>query len=106
MAKLRKKIEAWMSAVAFAEAGEHEEALKLAGIEKAKKKWSFNDLMTAITFAEAGEPDIARQYLGVEARKDEAASLDIPGLRVWCGTVELEPAVIPGVKVWSGTASV
>ncbi len=103
MRKLREKIEAWMSAVAFAEANEPEEAIRMAGVKKSAKKWSLSNIMTAITFAEAGEHDIAREYLGVE-EKTEKAVLKIPGLRIWTGTVEMEPTAIP-VKIWSGTCS-
>ena len=96
-----------MSGVAFAEANQPEKALKLAGL---KPKWgqgfSLDTLFTAITFAEAGELDLARECMGVKPEPAKDPILDIPGVKVWVGTVCMEPLAIPGVKVWSGTVSV
>lgn len=105
---LLKKIETWMSAVAFAEANEPEKALKMIGVTPKKKTRSFSleDLTTAITFAEAGEHGMAREYLGVKDDIPQKYPLTIPGVKLWVGTVMFpEPVVIPGVKVWCGTAS-
>ena len=107
MRKLLKKFDSWMSAVTFAEANEHDEALKLAGFSpgKERKGLSLDRIMAAITFAEVGEPDLAREYIGVKPKPEKAESLTIPGIRIWCGSVALEPVPIPGIRVWYGTVA-
>jgi len=104
--EIKKIMENWMSATAFAESNEPEKALNLAGLEPQwDKRLSIETLTTAIAFAEAGEHDMAREYLGVPPSPRRARILDIPGVKVWIGTVslEMEPLAIPGVKVWCGT---
>lgn len=108
MKGLRKRIEDWLTAVTFAEAGEHETALRFAGGKTARKKSaSLDDLMTAITFAEAGLTDAAREFLGVKAPVTKPARLELPGVKIWCGMVPVEEGayVLPGVKVWYGMAA-
>jgi hypothetical protein len=104
MLRLREKFEAWMSAIAFAEANEHETALEFVGRpSERKKRFSFGNMMTAITFAEAGEHNMAREYLGVTPEPEIAKTLDIPGVKIWYGSVALEPVPIEGVRIWIGT---
>ncbi len=95
-----------MNAIAFAEANEPEMALKLLGVSpKRKKRHSWDDIMIAITFAEAGAHDLAREYLGVKPDVRKVEDLAIPGVKIWFGSVALEPVAIPGVRVWYGTAA-
>lgn len=107
MLKLRKKIEAWMSAVAFAEANEHETALTfVGGADERKERFSFDKLMMAVTFAEAGEHNVAREALGMEPEPVRSGVLDIPGVKVWYGSVALEPVpVLEGLNIWIGTVT-
>jgi hypothetical protein len=74
------KVEDTFAAVAFAEAGEHETAAKMAGVTDRPKRlldkflrvWESH--MAAVAFAEAGEHDEALKWIGDEklhaARKD------------------------------------
>ncbi len=64
----KEKINKIFMAVTFAEAGEHDTALKLMGEPSARKKeknWlsALNNMFTAITFAEADCHDIALEYM-------------------------------------------
>jgi len=86
MEDLRERIEDWLTAVTFAEAGEHETALKLAGHKPVqKKRSSLDNLMTAITFAEAGLTDAAREFLGSKESVQQPMQLDLPGVKIWYG---------------------
>lgn len=92
MRNIRKKIEDWFAAVAFAEAGEGETALEIAGIKRnPQKRLSFDNLMAAITFAEAGVHEYALEFMGKTASTTNRKPLSI---------------VLPGVKIWYGTATV
>ncbi|MFA4911032.1 MAG: hypothetical protein WC649_08325 [Desulfobacteria bacterium] len=92
MRNIKGRIEDWFAAVAFAEAGEGETALEIAGIQRRpQKKLSFDNLMAAITFAEAGVHEYALEFAGKTAHKKGSKPLSI---------------VLPGVKIWYGTATV
>ncbi|MBW1989526.1 MAG: hypothetical protein JRI97_08265 [Deltaproteobacteria bacterium] len=104
--KFREKIEAWMNAVAFAEANDHDAALAMVGADPEKQKsFSLDAVTTAVAFAEAGEHDLALSYLKGEGRK-KAAVLEFPGVRVWTGRVRVDTAnpvpALAGVRVWCG----
>ena len=86
MLKLRKKFEAWMRAIT-------------------KKRFSFDRIMTAVTFAEAGEHNVAREYLGMKPEPERSRDLDIPGVRIWYGSVAMETVPIDGVRIWIGTVT-
>ena len=106
MLRLKEKFEAWMSAIAFAEANEHEMALLLTGgSAEREKKFSFDKIMAAITFAEAGEHNMAREYLDTTPEPELAKTLDIPGVKIWYGSVALEPVPIGGARIWIGTVT-
>lgn len=97
----------WWTAIAFAEQGEDETALKLVGRKRVRKKSpSVDDLFTAITFAEAGLPDTAREFLPVTDRKANAACLELPGVKVWTGSIPVEDTPLAGVRIWSGMVAV
>lgn len=93
--KWRKKIEDTCAAAAFAEAGEHETAIRMAGVSDGlltalRKMARFLEMhMTAISFAEVGCFDTAREILDREAPKririrrsdDLATFLETVGLK-------------------------
>ena len=113
-----KKIDKWLNAmalalqnywaaVAFAEQDEHQTALKLLGRKTIRKKSpSLDDLLTAITFAEAGLPDTAREFLPVTERKAKGACLELPGVKVWTGSIPVKDTPLAGVRIWSGMVAV
>ena len=107
MKGLRKRLEDLMNSVTFAEANEHETALSFVDAKAtSRKKVALDDLMTAITFAEAGLPDTAREFLPVTDRKTQVACLELPGVKVWTGSIPVEDTPLAGVKVWSGMVAV
>ncbi len=93
--KWKKKIEDTYAAAAFAEAGEPETAISMAGVSDAaltalRKVARFLEMhMTAISFAEVGCLDTAREILDREAPKririrrgdDLATFLETVGLK-------------------------
>lgn len=86
MKSLRQKIEDWLTAVTFAEMGEHETALRLIGCQAARNKRStLDDLMTAITFAEAGLADMAREFLAAKEPVPQPIRVELPGVKIWYG---------------------
>ena len=106
MLKLIKKFETWMSAITFAEANEHETALQfVGGSAERKERFSFDKIMAAVTFAEAGEHNMAREYLGIEPERERSSSLGIPGVRIWYGSIAMEPIPIEGINIWIGTVT-
>ncbi|MFH1887322.1 MAG: hypothetical protein ABIM40_11570 [Pseudomonadota bacterium] len=107
LTKFREKIEAWMSAAAFAEANDQDTALAMVGADPAAQKiLAWDDITCALAFAEAGELGLARQYLGVEKPATRLNVLELPGVRVWFGRVSMPVPALAGVRVWSGTAAV
>ena len=107
MKGLRERLENLMNAVTFAEANEHKTALSIMGAKATrKKKVILDDLMTAITFAEAGLPDTAREFLHVTDRKPKAVRLELPGVKVWTGSIPVEDTPLAGVKIWCGLVPV
>ena len=84
MKSLKRNIETWMGAVAFAEAGEHEVALQILGARSQKTKTlSLNDVMVAITFAEAGMTDVARAYMGAGQPPTQRTVSAPPDPKAW-----------------------
>ena len=82
MKKWMETMEKTFAAASFAEAGEHETALELAGI---KPNWSivnrlskaWENIFAAVTFAEAGCVDRALELLGAKPARRDVQSLEI-----------------------------
>jgi hypothetical protein len=107
MKGLRKRLEDLMTAITLAEANEPETALYFVGPKASRrKKMVLNDVMTAITFAEAGLADTAREFLQVRGRQAKAPRLELPGVKVWVGSIPLEDSPLAGVRIWSGLVPV
>ena len=70
MKKLMKHIQNVFAAVAFAEAGEHDVAMDVAGIKPDRRDWAkilanfVEKRLLAVTFAEANCHEIALEYVG------------------------------------------
>ncbi|MFC1834225.1 hypothetical protein ACFL2Q_05765 [Thermodesulfobacteriota bacterium] len=85
MSSWRKKFEACFTAAAFAEAGEHETAAELAGLERKEKKervrllQTINRTFAAAAFAEAGCHETAEEISGV--RRRGPTFLEVVGLQ-------------------------
>ncbi|MEJ2716633.1 MAG: hypothetical protein P8182_05770 [Deltaproteobacteria bacterium] len=85
MKSWKEKLADWFAAAAFAEAGEHETALRLAGLESRASKRSasvmqtLNDSFAAAAFAEADCQETAIEILA--SGKKEQGFLDKVGLR-------------------------
>lgn len=99
-----KKIENIFAAAAFAEAGEHETALKFADIKPSNKPGKVSKFLkgmdtyfSAVAFAEADCHDVAREYLGKSkspARSsqpldDFLETIGLQGVRVSYGVVTI-----------------
>jgi hypothetical protein len=107
MKGLRRKLEDLMNVVSFAEANEHGTALSFLDAKASRKqKVALNDMMTAITFAEAGLPDTAREFLQETPSRERAARLELPGVKVWTGSIPVEDTPLAGVRIWSGMVAV
>ena len=103
----RKRLEDLMNAVSFAEANEHDTALSFVGAKATrKKKVALDDMMTAITFAEAGLHDTAREFLEETRSRQRAARLELPGVKVWTGSIPVEDTQLACVRIWSGMVAV
>lgn len=97
MSTIMEKIGTWFSAIAFAEAGEHEMALRMVGLTPTKSTASvsvFETLSTsfaAAAFAEANCQDMATQILDPHPRKQTFAEVvGLKGVRVRRGRVSFE----------------
>ncbi len=93
-----KRLEDWFTAVAFAEAGEHDTARKLAGLgarpagRKITVLETFNTFATAAAFAEENCLEIAREILDATPRRRSfLEDVGLVGVRVWYGTASAEP---------------
>ncbi len=91
MKKLIEKLEKIYMAAAFAEAGEHNTAAQIAGLDTTGEKIRFNffqsleRVFNAITFAEAGCPEMAMESLKKEpvqtGKQSFETFLDAVGLK-------------------------
>jgi hypothetical protein len=118
MSTIMEKIGTWFSAIAFAEAGEHETALRMVGLTPTKSTQSvsvfetLNTSFAAAAFAEADCPDVASQILDpVPTRQTFAEVVGLKGVRVRFGRVSLreesflETLGISGVNMRLGVVS-
>jgi len=115
MRSWKDKLEAWFSAVAFAEAGEHEMALELtapgvgSAVERIDIFENLNRIFAAAAFAEADCHQIAREILDPNQRKRSFLdTVGLGGVRVRMGRVPiaqgsfLDFAGLEGVRVTFG----
>lgn len=96
MSTMMEKIGTWFSAIAFAEVGEHETALRMVGITPAPSTQSVGVLETlgttfaAAAFAEADCADMAREILDpIPKTVSFAEVVGLKGVRVRYGLVHL-----------------
>jgi len=119
MGKWRERLERWSSAVAFAEAGDRDTAVRMLGLAPFGGRVPIEDVFTAVTFAEAGLPEVAMEFLGKRPSPRGAESegflsaVGLKGVRVWYGLVEASESFdfaasvgLKGVRLWYGTATV
>lgn len=92
MKKWSKKFERLMAAATFAEAGEHDAALKMLGEKRVSVDWAggFHRMMSAATFAEADCHDMAREF--VKAPRQRTAGRRPTALDDFISAVGLEKA--------------
>ncbi len=118
MSTIGEKFGTWFSAIAFAEAGEHNTALQMVGLPPVESAQTVNVLETfrtsfaAAAFAEENCQDVARQILDPTPRKQTFAEVvGLKGVRVRYGRVSfgeesfLETLGISGVKMRLGVVS-
>lgn len=83
MERWTKIVENTFAAVAFAEAGEHDFAMKMADIKPSQKNWAKNmgmyleKALSAITFAEANCHEFAMEYIKTEGTRVTKSSLSV-----------------------------
>jgi hypothetical protein len=95
------KLRNCFAAVAFAEEGEGETALRIAEAqpEPARQRISIvealNTAFAAVAFAEENSPEIARQILSANKKGSFAAAIGLNGVRVWRAVVPVsEPSFL------------
>ena len=105
------KMENCFAAVAFAEAGEHETAIRMAGGQAPIKRragiWeTLSRYFAAAAFAEEDCPDTALEILsGSAKRKSFLETVGLKGIKVWYGSLPaesdsfLEAVGLAGVRV-------
>lgn len=116
MKSFTEKLQDWFSAVAFAEEGEHETALRMVGmtpnpaLEGVGVLQDLSRSFAAAAFAEENCPDIAREILdGPNPGRSFAEIVGLKGVRAWYGTASMqdEPFLaavgLQGVQVRFGT---
>jgi hypothetical protein len=89
-----QKLEKWFSAVAFAEAGEHNTALEMVGLtptetrEPVGVRQFLTTTFAAAAFAEANCHEIAKEILNSDPKKETfAEAIGLKGIRIWYGHV-------------------
>jgi hypothetical protein len=99
MKKWRETLEKMFMAVSFAESGDHETAISLAGIRPSRTgrlSKAFENVFAAAAFAEAGCPETALGFLGKIASRPGKQSLEI----------FLQDVGLHGIKVQYGFVTV
>jgi hypothetical protein len=94
-----KKIEKAFASVSFAEAGEHQTALRILGLSPRPAKgmgWSWDKVFASVTFAEADCPELAREFMEKRKVPERVESLD----------AFLETIGLKGVEVCYGMAHI
>jgi hypothetical protein len=96
MKNLFNKFQKNMMAATFAEAGEWDNARKMAPTQKLSKEPSWlNSIFMAVTFAEAGLHSEAIRFIGPATGRNRgfnseiAADLGVHGVRLMYGTVSI-----------------
>lgn len=95
MAGWKQKMEGIFSAVAFAEEGQREDALRTAGLKPMEADLSLESVFAAAAFAEADCPEMAREIMGVRESSAQSNPLDfasvvgLKGIRIWYGVAQL-----------------
>jgi hypothetical protein len=96
MKEWSRKLQDWFSAVAFAEAGEHEAAVEMAGVspqvaaEETSVLETLNNTFAAAAFAEANCHDAAVELMrGREKHNSFLEAVGLKGVKVWYGKVPL-----------------
>jgi hypothetical protein len=90
---LTQKLQNWFAGVAFAEAGEHETALEIAGLEVPEKLEStaslekLNTVFAAAALAEEGCRKEALEMLSPRRSTSFLEQIGLAGVRVWRGSV-------------------
>ena len=92
MLELRQRLEDAFAGAAFAEAGELDEAMTMAGVRQCDA--SASDIFAAVAFAEANCPETALEMLGCAPRRPAPSPV--------CGF--LESVGLGGVHVTYGLA--
>jgi hypothetical protein len=119
MSSWAKRLEKWFSAVAFAEAGEHQIALEMVSRAPGEASQpltilqNLNTTFAAAAFAEANCYNIAKQILDADSRtRSFAEVVGLKGVRIWHGFVPapqesfFETVGLKGVRLRFGTVPV
>jgi len=91
------KMENWFAAAAFAEAGEHETAIKMVGGHTPVKKragiWeTVTNYFAAAAFAEENCPETALEIISGSAKRNSfLETVGLKGVKVWYGRLPAEP---------------
>jgi len=91
------KMENWFAAVAFAEAGEHETAIKMteghAPVKKRAGIWeTLSGYFAAAAFAEENCPETALEIISGSAKRNSfLETVGLKGVKVWYGSLAAEP---------------
>jgi hypothetical protein len=104
------KMESWFAAAAFAEAGEHDTAIRMVGghapVKKRVAVWeTLSKYFAAAAFAEENCPEVALQIIGGAKRNSFLETVGLKGAKVWYGSLPagpvsfLEELGISGVRV-------
>ncbi len=95
MARWREKMERLFAALAFAEEGQREDALEVAGLEPVQADLSLESAFAAAALAEANCHEIAREVMGLRESSEKSDPVDfasivgLRGVRIWYGVAHL-----------------
>jgi len=109
MSSWTDKLRNYFAAVAFAEEGERDTALQIAGVSPGPARQSasmlvaLNTAFAAAAFAEENCPEMARQILSGNRRGSFAEAIGLKGVRIWRAVVPVSEISFLEVK---GTVNV